>query len=127
MVCDSFQGNKPKIILFHSYLFPMQIYVEPFVSYPLPQAMLDEEFAKTEKTGKAWRTELRAKGISCELVIDRKSIFVAGGILATARRQKVGMVAMVSHTGRVAAALLGSATREVLRNSPCPVWVVHPN
>ena len=37
------------------------------------------------------------------------------------------IIAMVSQTSAIESALLGSATRQVIRRSTCPVWVVHPN
>ncbi len=125
-VCDSFRNLKPRIILFHNYLFPAQIYMEPFVSYPLPQSAMKEEFKRVENIGKNWCAWLKEEGITCELLMDRKARSVAEGVLSAIRRKKVEMVAMVSTTGKVGALLLGSVTREVLRNSPRPVWVVHP-
>lgn len=126
LVCDSFKENKAKIVLYHSYIFPNQIYLQPFAAYPTPQAFVEEDFKKRSRLGKDWCDQIRASGMNCELVMDRKSYFIADGILGEIQRQKAKMVAMVSNTGRLGA-LLGSTTREILRNSPRPVWVVHPD
>ncbi len=127
IVCDSFQKIQTHLILFHSYTIPIQFSVEPFVNYPLPQSEIDLDFKRTEKMGLNWCKELRNRGISCEFLIDRKSDFVISGILAAAKRNKVGMIAMVSTTGKWGARILGSVTRQVLRESPRPVWIVHPS
>jgi nucleotide-binding universal stress UspA family protein len=125
IVCDAFGESKPKIVLFHSYLLPVQIYLEPYSNSPLPQSAIRQGAQQMEEMGKNWCTRLRAKGFPCKFVMNQKSPFVAEGILSAIEREKVGMVAMVSRSGKFGAALLGSATREVLRNSPRPVWVVH--
>lgn len=127
MACDAFQSRKPKLVLFHSYLFPKQLLMEPFVSSPLPQSAIEEDLKRVKSIGESWSEELRAKGISCQLVIDRKSASVVDGVLSAVRRHKAGMVVMVSHVGRVGAVILGSVTRAVLRDCPRPVWVVHPS
>lgn len=127
IACESFRDRKPKLVLFHSYLFPKQLLMEPFVSSPLPQSAIEDDYKRVKSIGEGWCKELRAKGISCELVIDRKSAFVVDGVLNAIRRYKVSMVVMVSHVGRVGAVILGSVTRGVLRDCPRPVWVVHPS
>jgi nucleotide-binding universal stress UspA family protein len=126
MACAAFADRKPKIVLFHSYLFPKQLLIEPFVSSPLPQSAIEDDYKRIKSVGEGWCKELRAKGFSCELVVDRKSAYVVEGVLSAVSRHKAGMVVMVSHVGRIGAALLGSVTRGVLRNCPRPVWVVHP-
>ena len=47
------------------------------------------------------------QGIKCEVVINRKQVSVAEGILAEARRGKAGIIAMVSQSGPVESWLLG--------------------
>ncbi len=126
MACQAFEGRKPRIVLFHSYLFPKQLLIEPFVSSPLPQQVIEDDYRKNKSVGESWCSELRAKGFSCELVIDRKSASVVEAVLSAVRRKKAGMVVMVSHIGRLGAVILGSVTRGVLRDCPRPVWVVHP-
>lgn len=126
MACQAFATRKPKIILFHSYLFPKRFLMEPFVSSPLPQSAIEEDFKSIKSTGESWCADLRAKGFACEWVIDRKSAYVVDSVLSAVSRYKAEMVVMVSHTSRIGAALLGSVTRGVLRSCPRPVWVVHP-
>jgi nucleotide-binding universal stress UspA family protein len=49
----------------------------------------------------------------------------AGSILAYAEGKDY-LIAMAARSGPLAAALLGSTTREVVRGASNPVWVVHP-
>ena len=125
IVCRSF-GEKPRIVLFNGFIFSSQLYMEPLAAYPLPQSVFEEEFKKYEETGKAWCRELKAKGVTCELVMDRKSSFVTDGVLLAAKRKKADLIAMVSSTGKLGSTFLGSVTRQILRQSTVPVWVVHP-
>ena len=126
IVCKSFSETKPKITLFHSYSLPFQNYMEPFISYPLPQSAIEEDYKNIARLGKDWAQELKKRGFACEVILDRKSSFVTAGILAALKKSKAELVALVSSTGKWRAKLLASTTRQVLRSSPRPVWVVHP-
>lgn len=127
IVCNSLRGTKRKLVLFHSYVYPVQFYMDPFAAYPISQSMVDEEFNEMKAKGEEWCKELRGLGLNCKFIIDRKSLTAADGILAAMRREKAGMIAMVSATGKWGTRLLGSVTRQVLRSSMRPVWVVHPS
>lgn len=126
VVCRSFREHKPTIVLFHRYQLPTPFYMEPFASYPIPQSMIDDDYKKTQRLSRQWVRDLRDMGIPGKIIVDRKSLVVTEGILSAAKREKVGMIAMVSTTGKLEAGLLGSTTRQVLRSSPRPVWVIHP-
>ncbi|MCM2279723.1 MAG: universal stress protein [Oligoflexia bacterium] len=45
--------------------------------------------------------------------------------LELAEQEKIDLIAMASQSGPVAAALIGSVTRQLVRVAPCPVWVLH--
>jgi nucleotide-binding universal stress UspA family protein len=126
IVCDTFGKEKRKIVLYHKYESPAPAYVAPLLSYPIPKSVLDENYGRFETTGKQWCKELKDRGIACELIVDRKGGPVPEAILSVAKKQKAQMIAMVAKTGKVGAALLGSVTRQILRGSTVPVWVVHP-
>ncbi len=53
-------------------------------------------------------------------------IHVATGILEAATRHRVALIAVESSGSQLARALLGSASREVLRENAFPVWVYGP-
>ena len=130
MVCRSLQGHKRKIIIFNSflfqkYVFPVEVYMGVSASSEVPESVYQDELKRIQKIGESWCKYLREQGFIGELVIDRKSNFAAEGILTAAKRKKVGLIAMVSTTGK-AGAILGSVTRQILRSSPRPVWIVHP-
>lgn len=125
-VCSAFPEYKPEITLYHSYTIPIQFYMEPFAAFPLPESVIEEEYKKIESLGKNWVREIKNKKFPCKIIIDRKSQVVSDGVLYAAKRIKADMIAMASTTGKLGATLLGSSTRQVLRNSRRPVWVVHP-
>lgn len=130
VLCRSFESSKPRIILFHSFVPFTGMYVEPFFAGSLPEGTLktltDDEFENLRRTGEKWCAAVRSKGYPVELQFGRKSMYVDEQILSAARRQNVGMIALTSMSGEVASAVLGSTTRQLLRESPLPVWVVHP-
>lgn len=125
-VCQQLPSKGAKIVLLHAFVDPSNMYMSPYLAYPLPQNFFDEEFKKLQKRGQVWAEELRSSGIDCDVIVDRKSPFVYDSILANAKKSKATMIAMVSRTNRIGAMLLGSVTRQVLRGSLWPVWVVTP-
>ncbi len=36
------------------------------------------------------------------------------------------MIAMASQSGPILSHLIGSVTRQVIRQTPCPTWILHP-
>lgn len=125
-VCQQVGNSKTKIVLLHAFIDPSNMYMSPYLMYPLPPKYFDDEYKNLLKRGQLWAEELRGRGIKCEVVVDRNSQFVSDSICAHAKKCKATMVAMVSRTNRIGAMLLGSVTRQVLRDSLWPVWVVTP-
>lgn len=71
----------------------------------------------------AARSYARARGVRCRAVIEPAQS-VPRGIVRIARRVRADLVVMASHgRGRVASALLGSTTQQVLASCRIPVLV----
>lgn len=129
-LCRFLGGTKSRIILFHSFVPLTGLYVEPFFAGTLPEETLkeltEEEFQNLRRTGEKWCESVRSKGFPVELRFGHRSMYVDEQILSEAKHQGVGMIALTSTSGKFANAVVGSTTRHLLRQSPYPVWVVHP-
>ncbi|MFM8316019.1 MAG: universal stress protein [Deltaproteobacteria bacterium] len=73
-------------------------------------------------------SRLKEKGVQSTLVLDRiEAEYVSKAITSRAERNKECLIAMVSRTDLGPQTLPGSITRQVLRSTVVPVWVLHPN
>ena len=78
------------------------------------------------RTAQAWVDQAKAAGVDAKLVVDTKVGTTSDTMLKTAAREKVGLVALAARSGPIAATMLGSVARNVVRRSTVPVWVIHP-
>lgn len=73
-----------------------------------------------------WIDEASRAGVKATLIVDEKLGTTSAGIIAAAKREKVGLIALAARSGPVASAMLGSVSRQVVRRAPIPVWALHP-
>lgn len=114
-----------KITLYHQVEYLSQYFIEPMVAVPNYQSFIEQDIKRRKATAEEWRMELTALGVKTGEVINKKGGYAPDSILSYAKKLKSGMIAMASQSGSLAATLLGSVTRQVMRQSPCPLWVVH--
>lgn len=116
-------------IFFNPESADQSIYLSPhFASadvYDLIVANDQKVRAKKEKIGQNYVTQATREGVSCELVISQSDLLVDESILEHAKANSVDLIAMTSKASKFEGALFGSMSKEVLRRSPCPVWVIH--
>ncbi len=97
---------------------------------PVAEFMSQDESQK-RRHGAKWVADAKKMGIQAEFVIERgmpgKGGSIVQGILSAAQSRHAGLIAMGAHSGAVAAALLGSIARQVIRHAPCPVWTWRPD
>lgn len=67
----------------------------------------------------------KKRGIEADVILCTSAAPIVETILRTARALEVTVIAMAGHSGAVAAAFAGSTSRQVVRNAPCPVWLLH--
>ena len=85
------------------------------------------EIEQSRKTAQAWVRELKIADIEADAIIDyREGESIASSILKETRRTS-GLIALAGESGELESRLLGSVTRQILRESPNPVWVIHPS
>jgi nucleotide-binding universal stress UspA family protein len=101
-------------------------HVPDFPLVPTPPVPMDVLRQSAESPAQAWVEHAEQLGVPVRFrAIEGKETLDAG-ILRVAREERVDLIAMASETGPVAAALIGSTTREVVRSAPCPVLVLSP-
>ncbi len=116
------------LILYHSITRPIEpVYQSgsymlgsPWV--PVQEFYLQEK-QRYERQASAWARWAAQQGVPVEVVLDADVRSVAENIARLARLRQVDWIAMESQRGTLAAALVGSVTRQVVRGSQCPVWV----
>lgn len=113
---------KAQITLFHKVEI-LSSYALPY--YPTPHFM-EEQVSLARNKAEEWVKSAKEEGVDCGFVLDERPVSVVQGILAEAKKMPSGIIAMASQTGPVTSVILGSVTRMVVRQAPCPVWTIHP-
>lgn len=88
-------------------------------------AYIKEESATLRKQLDRMAAQARRIKLRADVVVDSDGAGVTDGLLALAERQKISLVALASQSGPMAATLIGSIARQVVRASNIPVWVLH--
>jgi nucleotide-binding universal stress UspA family protein len=130
-IVEQAKGLGARIVLFHTIPHP----VEPILqsgaylaggSWIPVQAYFSAESDRHRRRAEAWARWAENQGVSVEVIVDAQGSDIGDSIVYLAKSRKVDLVAMESRSGPIASALLGSITRHVIRNAPCPVWVYRP-
>lgn len=117
-----------EIILFYKQPDPLDPIVQQGV-YSLGggwvslQSFIDEELARKTKDIEKLEAAIRKKGVTVSHVIDSAPIGLIDSINNTVKDKGVDMVTVLTQTGTVAAAILGSVARGLVRTSKVPVLV----
>ncbi len=92
------------------------------------QKIVDQDLLKRKAQANDLVEWAKGQGVEAEVFVDDKSkeVNVAAAILKATSKVKADTIAIASQSGRVASAILGSVTRQVVRSAKHPVWVVHP-
>jgi nucleotide-binding universal stress UspA family protein len=90
------------------------------------QEYMEQDVEQKRKKAEEWQGIAAKEGVTVDVVFNKKPAYVVDSLLEAAEQLKDGMIAIASQRGR-GAVLLGSITRDLIRRSPDPVWVIHPN
>lgn len=116
-----------KITIFHKLSFyPSPVFDLAFSAYPQYQHIIKEETEVRKENAALWVKEAVSRGISAAYVLDEKLTGSAATAILEFAKKNPGMIALASHSGPLEIIFLGSTTRQILRNSTHPVWVIHP-
>ncbi len=118
--------RKLKVVLFHKIQFeppPPLFGFEPVAIY---KDFVAEDIVKKRAQADKWCQLAKQRGVNAELALDTKPGDPVPAILASAKKQRCSIIGLASESGSISGLLLGSISRQLLRKSPIPVWVVHP-
>ncbi len=79
--------------------------------------------ARKQKVAEEWIQEAQKHRVDTDVHFDSGQGPISDLILRHARTQKSSWIAMAAESGAVKSALIGSITRQVVRQAACPVWV----
>jgi nucleotide-binding universal stress UspA family protein len=113
-----------KVVLFNKFEYAYVDGAYPFV--PLSVQPMKEVLEAREKTGREWIEEGKEHGVDVRFLHSKSKKDVASTICRAAGKLASSMIVMVSQTGPVVSAIMGSTTRQVIRQSRRPVLVLHP-
>jgi len=97
----------------------------PWLGAESAAQLLESEKWEILKRLEEWRNEAIARGVPCSFEINQSAGNLAQQILECAERNRVSMVALAALSGRLSSTLFGSVTRELVRNSTLPAWILH--
>ncbi len=126
------QRLSARLTLFHSVPRPIEPIFQSGVSLlggswvPIHE-YFSVEIERIERRARAWAHWARQQGVDADFVIDNQGSMISTSIFRAAKRLQCGLIAIEARSGRIASALIGSVTREVIRQASVPVWVVREN
>ncbi len=91
-----------------------------------PETITSEDTA-TQELLRQWATRGTERGIQVDYELEFKRANIGELILQKASAVQSDWIAMAAESGPVKAWAIGSITRHVVRNAPCPVWILRPS
>jgi len=119
-----------RIRLFHGVVRP----IEPVVQSGLLLAsgawvgvpeFLKLEYDRRKSDLREWMEEVQVQGIPCTFDIEESIQPLPHRIIEIAKEHGDSIIALAGQSGGFSAAVLGSITRDLVRNASCAVWVYH--
>ncbi|MGZ3687288.1 MAG: universal stress protein [Bdellovibrionota bacterium] len=123
------QALRTRLTLFHAVVHPVEPVLQSGVylfggSWIPMSNYFDPDVPSLERHAEAWCRWANHQGVMADSIIDQDPGPVADRILHSAKSRSVGMIVMEAHSGPWSAALIGSVTRNVVRQAGAPVWVL---
>jgi nucleotide-binding universal stress UspA family protein len=88
----------------------------------LPEYMTQVEETQ-RKVAKRWQSEAMTQNIEVNVVFIPSGGRVSDSIVEASKTLEVGLITMAAESSPLASALIGSISRQVVRNAHCPVWL----
>lgn len=88
------------------------------------RTFLEHEEVTRKKQAELWMRTVRKMRVDVDFRFDREATGTADSVIRVSEEIGADLIAMAAHSGPVSTALLGSVTRQVLRASKVPVWVI---
>lgn len=88
------------------------------------EQIIENQIEHQSHRAQLWVSWAQKEGVTAHFFIDNSFKPVDELVLDMVQRQEVDLIIMEAQSGPMSAALLGSFTRNVVRRSPCPVYVL---
>ena len=103
-------------------------YQEPLIERPLINPQIEEYIAKEtlwrHEMAREWQQWAIRQGARAEVVLEEDAAYLVPALSALAKKSNIDLVVMSTDATAVGAVLMGSSTRQALRECPCPVLVL---
>ena len=123
------KAHQAKITLFHAVAHPFEpalqsgVYLLGGGFIPIPDFVTREEEGK-KNIADRYVALAKKNGVGIETRLESAHGGVVEAILECAKKTDSQLIAMAAESGTLASGLIGSVTRQVVRNAPCPIWVI---
>ncbi|MEO5970194.1 MAG: universal stress protein [Bdellovibrionia bacterium] len=120
---------KAKITVFHSLSLSLSPLLQSGVSlmgggWVTPPDFMGPVESEKQKLAEKWIARALEKGIIANYSLSMGEGSASQAILKEAEIKNIGLIALAAESGAAEAAVIGSITRQVVREAPCPVWVM---
>lgn len=119
-----------EITLFHSVAHPVEPILQTGINLlsggiwmPLDY-FVGKTIDRQTRRAELWKRWAEKQGISVHSIIHSEAEPILDTILNLATRQDANLIMMEEKAGPIAASLIGSITRQIIRNASCPVWIM---
>ncbi|OGQ78567.1 MAG: hypothetical protein A3F90_01050 [Deltaproteobacteria bacterium RIFCSPLOWO2_12_FULL_60_19] len=123
--CETFAPMNAEIFLYHAVPRPPKWTIQSGTNLFVGDATKSrqEKLSMRKKLARPFLEEATAAKARVEISVEEVEGKIHEAIVRKAVKERASVIGMASRTGTVAATLLGSATRGVVRHSPVSVWV----
>jgi nucleotide-binding universal stress UspA family protein len=87
--------------------------------------LLDDEEKATIELSNKWIQQAKQYDVNVNYVSNPADLAISNAIIETAKTKKADLIVVVNQTGRWGTVVLGSISRELLRQAPVPVLILH--
>lgn len=108
-----------KLTLFYKEPLLLSPFVDPEV-----YAYIEADAKLRSRDAAEWKDWAIKAGVPTEIHLDNQPGYVAPAIESYASEKNMDLIVMATQANALSSVVLGSSTRQVIRQSPCPVWVL---
>jgi nucleotide-binding universal stress UspA family protein len=120
------KGQRPEIVIFNAILLPNFVNAGPVYAHSLavlPQSYWEERRMDALLEGQALVKLAKAEGYEAKVIIENQVALLESVLVETMKKEKVRLLAMASVSAPMQKFLLGSLSRNVIRDNIRPIWL----
>ena len=121
-----------ELVLFHSLPNPIEPIFQSGVfllggAWTPVHAYFSEDAVQRRKKVEAWAEWAYDQGVKISAVVEERGGAVSGAIQRIVQDQNIGLIMIAAQSSRIESLLIGSISRQVVRQSSVPVMILHPH